>query len=185
MDGSERTGPGNFRTVLGFINSLAQEIPLSNGDLDPKGARFAVLQIGGEQDPEVLLDFSYSPSSISSLAFQAVYRDSSARLGGAILYAAKNLVVSPGGRFRGVRRNAEISFVFVTDGVVSDRNMVQAVDAMRKANVVSMAIAVGPEVDRARLLQLTLGDTSLIFNLKSFKEMTAPGVVRSIGRCLG
>ncbi|XP_067094346.1 collagen alpha-2(VI) chain-like [Osmerus mordax] len=185
VDGSERTGPGNFRTVLGFINRLAQEIPLSNGDSDAKGARFAVLQIGGEQDPEVLLDFSYSTSSISSLAFQAVYRDSSARLGGAILYAAKNLVVSPGGRFRGVRRNAEISFVFVTDGVVSDRNMVQAVDAMRKANVVSMAIAVGPEVDRARLLQLTLGDTSLIFNLKNFKEMTAPGVVRSIGRCLG
>ncbi|XP_041758486.1 collagen alpha-2(VI) chain isoform X2 [Coregonus clupeaformis] len=179
IDGSERTGGRKFISVLHFIERLSQSIPLSKEV--SSGARFAVLQFGGEQDPEVLLDFSNNHRKISSLVSKAVYRDSSSTLGSAILYATENLVSNPGGQFRGVRPDAELTFVFITDGVTSDKNFA----SMRRANAVGVAITVGSDIDRERLLQLTLRDKALIFNLKSFNDLALPGVVKHMALCLG
>lgn len=183
IDGSERTGGRNFISILHFIERLSQSIPLSKEV--SSGARFAVLQFGGEQDPEVLLDFSNNRRKISSLVSNAVYRDSSSTLGSAILYATENLVSNPGGRFRGVRPDAELAFVFITDGVTSDKNFAEGFGAMRRANAVGVAITVGSDIDRERLLQLTLRDKALIFNLKSFNDLALPGVVKHMAHCLG
>nr|XP_023991954.1 collagen alpha-2(VI) chain-like [Salvelinus alpinus] len=183
IDGSERTGGRNFISILRFIERLSQSIPLSKEV--SSGARFAVLQFGGEQDPEVLLDFSNNHRKISSLVSNAVYRDSSSTLGSAILYATENLVSNPGGRFRGVRPDAELAFVFITDGVTSDKNFAEGIGAMRRANAVGVAITVGSDIDRERLLQLTLRDKALIFNLKSFNDLALPGVVKHMAHCLG
>ncbi|CAB1321311.1 unnamed protein product [Coregonus sp. 'balchen'] len=172
IDGSERTGGRNFISVLRFIERLSQSIPLSKEV--SSGARFAVLQFGGEQDPEVLLDFSNNHRRISSLVSKAVYHDSTSTLGSAILYATENLVSNPGGQFRGVRPDAELAFVFITDGVTSDKNFA----AMRRANAVGVAITVGSDIDRERLPRLTLRDKALIFNLKSFNDLALPGVVK-------
>uniref|UniRef100_A0A674BCP7 VWFA domain-containing protein n=2 Tax=Salmo trutta TaxID=8032 RepID=A0A674BCP7_SALTR len=183
IDGSERTGGRNFISILHFIERLSQSIPLSKEV--SSGARFAVLQFGGEQDPEVLLDFSNNRRKISSLVSNAVYRDSSSTLGSAILYATEKLVSNPGGRFRGVRPDAELAFVFITDGVTSDKNFAEGIGAMRRANAVGVAITVGSDIDRERLLQLTLRDKALIFNLKSFNDLALPGVVKHMAHCLG
>ncbi|XP_064883416.1 collagen alpha-2(VI) chain-like [Oncorhynchus nerka] len=183
IDGSERTGGRNFISILRFIGRLSQSIPLSKEV--SSGARFAVLQFGGEQDPEVLLDFSNNHKKISSLVSNAVYRDSSSTLGSAILYATENLVSNPGGRFRGVRPDAELTFVFITDGVTSDKNFAEGIGAMRRANAVGVAITVGSDIDRERLLQLTLRDKALIFNLMSFNDLALPGVVKHMAHCLG
>ncbi|KAJ8353804.1 hypothetical protein SKAU_G00213710 [Synaphobranchus kaupii] len=185
VDGSERTGAQNFVSALRFIEMLSQEIPMAKKENDYKGARFAVLQFGGESPPEVLLDFSYSQSSISNVVNRAVYRDSSSALGEGIIFAADNLVNNRGGRYKGVRQLAERSFVFITDGVTSDKNFEEGIRAMRKANVVSTAIAVGPNIDRERLMQLVFKDRALIFHLKRYKDLAATQVVKHIAHCLG
>ncbi|XP_036393882.1 collagen alpha-2(VI) chain-like [Megalops cyprinoides] len=185
VDGSERTGAQNFVSVLHFIEQLSREIPLSKKDNDYKGARFGVLQFGGKQQPEVLLDFSNNHSSIASLVSTAVYRDSSSALGDAIVFAADNLVGNRGSRYRGVRQNAELSFVFITDGVTSDKNFDEGIAAMRKANVVSAAIVVGSDIDHERLLKLVFKDRALIFHLKRYRDLAVPQVIRHIAHCLG
>ncbi|KAI1894227.1 hypothetical protein AGOR_G00113650 [Albula goreensis] len=185
VDGSERTGARNFIRILRFIEMLSYEIPLSAKENDYKGARFAVLQYGGENPPEVLLDFSHSQSSISAIASRAVYRDSSSVLGEAIIFATDNLVNNRGGTYKGVRQIAERSFVFVTDGVTSDNHFEEGIAAMRKANVVSTAITAGSDIDRERLMQLVFKDRALIFNFKHYKDLIGSQVVKHIAHCLG
>ncbi|KAG5271008.1 hypothetical protein AALO_G00174820 [Alosa alosa] len=184
VDGSERMGPDNFVRVMHFIEKLSHEIPLSTREGDYKGARFAVMQFGGEQDPDLLLDFTAKRRSFTNLASRAVYRESSSTLGSAILFAANNLV-NGGGRYRGVRPDAELSFVFITDGVTSDKSFAEGLAAMRKTNAVSMAISAGSDMDHDRLLQLVFRDKSLIFNLKSYKDLSHPRIIKHIAHCLG
>lgn len=185
VDGSERTGAQNFINVLRFIELLSQEIPLAKKEDDYKGARFAILQFGGENPPEVLLDFSFSQSSIASVVNRAVYRDSSSALGEGIIFVTDNLVNNHGGRYKGVRQHAERSFVFITDGMTSDKNFKEGIAAMRKANVVSTAIAVGSNIDRERLMQLVFKDPALIFHFKTYKHLAATQAVKHIAHCLG
>ncbi|XP_061090152.1 collagen alpha-2(VI) chain-like isoform X1 [Conger conger] len=185
VDGSERTRARNFISVLSFIVLLSQEIPLAKKDNDYRGARFAVLQFGGENPPEVLLDFSYSQSSISSIVKKAVYRDSASALGEGILFATDNLVNNRGGRYKGVRPHAERSFVFITDAVTTDKNFEEGIAAMRKANVVSTAIAVGSGIDHERLMKLVFKDRALIFHFKTYKHLASTEVVKHIAHCLG
>lgn len=184
VDGSERMGSENFVSVMHFIEQLSQEIPLSTREGDYKGARFAVMQFGGEQDPDVLLDFTAKRRSFTNLASRAVYRESSSTLGNAILFAVNNLVRA-GGRYRGIRPDAELSFVFMTDGVTSDKGFAEGLEAMRKSNAVSMAIAAGSDIDHQRLLQLVFRDKSLILNLKSYKDLSNRRVIKHIAHCLG
>ncbi|MBN3306082.1 CO6A2 protein, partial [Amia calva] len=185
VDGSERTGAENFGSVLHFIEQVSQEIRLARKENDYKGARLAVLQYGGEQEPDVLLDFSHSETTIRSLISKAVYRDSSSVLGNAILFAVDNVVNNRNSQFRGVRKNAEVSFVFVTDGITRDQNIEEGIEAMRKANVVSSAIAVGPDVDHNILAQLVFKDKALIFHLKRYADLVSTRVVKHIVHCLG
>uniref|UniRef100_A0A8B9L5V5 VWFA domain-containing protein n=2 Tax=Astyanax mexicanus TaxID=7994 RepID=A0A8B9L5V5_ASTMX len=179
VDGSSRTGPINFKSVLGFIEKLAEEIPLSSKDDDSNGARFAVLQFAGDQDPDVLLDFTYDKRGISSLTSEANYRGSSSTLGKAIVYAVNNIVP------RGIRPDAELSFVFITDGMTSNTNFEEGLSAMRAANAVSMAIAVGPEVNNKRLLKLVFNDRALILYLKRYEDLSSSGVIKHMALCLG
>ncbi|KAL0963389.1 hypothetical protein UPYG_G00305740 [Umbra pygmaea] len=182
IDGSERTRERNFFKVIHFIMKLLETIPLSAKT--SSGARFALLQFGGQQNPEVLMGFSSDHRKISSVASKAVYRDSTSTLGSAILYAVDELG-KPEGQFGAARPQAELTFVFITDGVTSDKNFPEGISAMRRANAVGVSFSVGPDVDRERLMQLTLGDKSLIFNLKSYNDMALPGVIKHFAHCLG
>ena len=47
----------------------------------------------------------------------------------------------------GARRHAELSFVFLTDGVTGNDSLDEAVHSMRKQNVVPTVVAVGSDVD--------------------------------------
>ncbi|XP_072515232.1 collagen alpha-2(VI) chain-like [Salminus brasiliensis] len=184
VDGSLKTGLQNFNSMLKFIEQLALEIPLSSQENDSKGARFAVLQFAGDQDPDVLLDFTYNKSRLSSLASQAKYHGLSSRLGRAIVYAVNNLVPRSS-RFRGARPDAELSFVFIIDGMTSNANFAEGLSAMRAANAVSMAIAVGSEVDHGQLLKLVFNDRSMILHLKSYKDLSSTAVIKHMAQCLG
>lgn len=172
-------------SALRFIERLSQEIPLARKENNYRGARFTMLQFGGDNPPEVLLDFTHSQSSISTVVNRAVYQDSSSALGEGILFATDNLVNNRVGRYKGVRQHAERSFVFITIGVTSDKNFEEGIAAMRKANVVNTAIAVGPNIDRERLMQLVFKDRALIFHFKSYKDHAATQAVKHIAHCLG
>ncbi|KAJ8291062.1 hypothetical protein GJAV_G00020950 [Gymnothorax javanicus] len=185
VDGSERMGERNFISALRFIEQLSREIPLAQKDDDYKGARFAVLQFGGERPPEVLLDYSHSQSGISAALSRAAYLDSSSALGEGIVFATGTLMNNSRGRHKGVRQHAERSFVFITDGVTSDKDFQEGVAAMRKANVASTVIAVGPNIDHERLMQLVFKDRALIFHFERYKDLASPQVVKHIAQCLG
>merc|ERR1712002_225039 len=89
------------------------------------------------------------------------YMDSSSALGSAIIHAVNNLVGSQSTRL--ARRNAELAFVFITDGITSTEQLDEGVSAMRRAEGVPTVIAMGTDRDEEVLRKVSLGDTSAIF----------------------
>ncbi|XP_053570501.1 collagen alpha-2(VI) chain-like [Bombina bombina] len=185
VDGSERTGIDNFVQVLQFIKHISYELKLATHDKDTRGARIAVLQYGGENEQNILLDFTYNLTSFQSLPSNAVYYESSSHVGTAILYALKNIVRSRNGGLKGARANAEISFVFITDGMNNNKNLVQGVESIRANNIVTSAIAVGSEVNSEKLSQLTLRDRASLFTLKQYNQLFTTHFVRNFVQWLG
>ncbi|MEE6465531.1 hypothetical protein FKM82_006581 [Ascaphus truei] len=185
VDGSERTGRDNFVQVLQFIQHISQELKLATHDKDSKGARIAVIHYGGENQQNVLLDFTYNLASFQTLPSKAVYYESSSHIGTAILYAVKNLVQNRAGAFKGTRQDAEVSFVFVTDGMNNNKNVVMGLESVRANNIVTCAIAVGSNVHSEKLTQLTLKDRASLFELKQYSQLFATQFVRNFVQWLG
>ncbi|XP_053322720.1 collagen alpha-2(VI) chain-like [Spea bombifrons] len=182
VDGSERTGKENFMQVLRFIKHISEELKLATQEEDRHGARIAVIEYGAENEQNVLLDFTYNRTSLQELHSKAVYYDSSSHVGSAVLYAIKNIVQR---QYGGARSNAEISFVFVTDGMSNNKNFVQALDFIRANNIVTCAVAVGSDVNNEKLSRLTLGDTTSVFRLKQYEQLFATSFIRNIVQWLG
>lgn len=61
------------------------------------------------------------------------------------------------------RRNAELAFVFITDGITSSEQLEEGVSAMRRAEGVPTVIAIGTDTDEEVLRKVALGDMSAIF----------------------
>uniref|UniRef100_A0A4W3JBL2 VWFA domain-containing protein n=1 Tax=Callorhinchus milii TaxID=7868 RepID=A0A4W3JBL2_CALMI len=180
VDGSERPGGENFMNSLHFINRVSHELKLAKKDNDSYGARIAILQYGGETQQTLLVDFSYNIRQIEDALLQASYLESTSHLGSAILYAVESLVNNRQGRFRGARMNAEVSFVFLTDGVTSDKNFPEAIEAMRKNNIVTCGIALGSDVDHERLLQAVYKEPTSLFMLTKYSDLFGDRFVKSI-----
>uniref|UniRef100_H3A5U4 VWFA domain-containing protein n=1 Tax=Latimeria chalumnae TaxID=7897 RepID=H3A5U4_LATCH len=185
VDGSERSGKENFVKTLHFIHHLSQELTLAKKDNDHKGARIAVLQYGGETQQDLLLDFSYSVNNFQSQITRAVYQESSSYLGSAIIYAVDNLINNRAGNFQGVRQNAEISFVFMTDGVTNDKSIAEGIEAIRKNNIVPSAIAVGSDIDHGRLHELVLKEHTSLFMIQQYADLLSTRFVRHMAYWLG
>merc|ERR1719357_1019618 len=92
--------------------------------------------------------------------------DSSSALGNAIINAVNNLVYQPGSQAKRLaRRNAELSFVFITDGITSSESLEEGVPAV---------IALGNDVDQDVLRKVALGDTSAIFRGADYTMLNKP-----------
>ncbi|XP_073534547.1 uncharacterized protein [Phyllobates terribilis] len=185
VDGSERMGNENFVQVLRFIKDVAEELKLAVSDNDSHGARIAVIQYGGENEQNVLLDFSFNLTSIQTLPSKAVYYESSSHIGTGILYVIKNIVQSRSGRHKGARKNAEVSFVFITDGMNSNKNFVQAVNSLKQNGIATSAIAVGMDINMERLTQLTLKDNAALFRIQTFEQLFTTTFLKHIVQLLG
>ena len=72
------------------------------------------------------------------------------------------------------RRNAELSFVFITDGITSSESLEEGVSAMRRAEGVPTVIAMGSDVDQDVLRKVALGDTSAIFRGDDYSLLNKP-----------
>lgn len=97
--------------------------------------------------------------------------NSFSHVGTGIVHAINNVVRGARG---GARRHAELSFVFLTDGVTGNDSLEESVHSMRKQNVVPTVVAVGGDVDMDVLTKISLGDRAAIFREKDFDSLTQP-----------
>ncbi|NXD45634.1 CO6A2 protein, partial [Copsychus sechellarum] len=174
LDGSERIGEQNFQSAHRFVEDVARQLTLARSNSDPMNARIALLQYGSEQDQDVVFPLTHNLTEISDALAQIKYLDSSSNIGSAIIHAINNIVLSPGNGQRLARRNAELSFVFITDGITGSKNLEEAINSMKKQDVMPTVVALGSDVDMDVLLKLGLGDRAAIFREKDYDSLSQP-----------
>lgn len=72
------------------------------------------------------------------------------------------------------RRNAELAFVFITDGITAREQLEEGVSAMRRAEGVPTVIAIGTDTDEEVLQKVSLGDMSAIFRASDYTMLSKP-----------
>lgn len=72
------------------------------------------------------------------------------------------------------RRNAEVAFVFITDGITASEQLEEGVSAMKRAEGVPTVIAMGTDTDEDVLKKVALGDTSAIFRGVDYSTLNKP-----------
>ncbi|XP_040912953.1 collagen alpha-2(VI) chain-like isoform X2 [Toxotes jaculatrix] len=169
LDGSERLGPENFRIAREFVQKVADRMVLARSRTDRMRARLALIEFGNNNHT-IAFTLTHDPAIIADSMARLPYLDSSSSVGPAIIHTID--VILGKGNARLTRRNAEISFVFITDGITDTTNLEEAVSAMRGAQVVSTVIATGSDVDQEVLTKLAMGDQDAIFKVKDFSDVS-------------
>ncbi|XP_070693798.1 collagen alpha-2(VI) chain-like [Pempheris klunzingeri] len=170
LDGSERLGTENFRHVREFVQKVADKLGLARSKTDRMRARLALVEFGKENEVHVAFPLTHDPANIVEGIASLPYLDSSSSVAPAIIYTIDNILGK--GNARQARRNAEISFVFITDGITETKNLEEAVSAMRGAQIVSTVIATRSDVDQEVLTKLAMGDQSAIFKGKDLSHLS-------------
>ncbi|TKS67312.1 Collagen alpha-2(VI) chain [Collichthys lucidus] len=168
LDGSERLGTKNFQHVRGFLQKVSEHLGLARSDTDNLRARLALIEYGSEN--HVAFTLTHDSAVIRDGIARLPYLDSASSAGQAIIYAINNILGR--GNVRQTRRHAEVSFVFITDGIFNKENLEEAVSAMRTAQVMSTVIAPGSDVDQEVLTKLAMGDQHAIFKGKDINELS-------------
>ncbi|XP_063352850.1 collagen alpha-2(VI) chain-like [Pelmatolapia mariae] len=168
LDGSERLGERNFLLVREFVQKVADRLGLARTRTDRKRARLALMEFGKESENRVAFPLTHDPAQIVNSLTALQYLDSSSSVAPGIIHAINNILVRGGARQ--TRPNAEISFVFITDGVTNSDNLDEAISAMRRHEVVSTVIATGSDVDQEVLTKLAMGDQHAIFKAEKFSD---------------
>ncbi|KAK2089696.1 hypothetical protein P7K49_032362 [Saguinus oedipus] len=171
LDGSERLGEQNFHKARRFVEEAARRLTLARREDDPLNARVALLQFGGPGEQQVAFPLSHNLTAIHEALEAARYLNSFSHVGAGVVHAVNAIVRARGG----ARRHAELSFVFLTDGVTGNASLQEAVHSMRKQNVVPTVVAVGGDVDMEVLTTLSLGDRAAVFREKDFDSLARPG----------
>uniref|UniRef100_A0A8U8AV64 Collagen alpha-2(VI) chain n=1 Tax=Geospiza parvula TaxID=87175 RepID=A0A8U8AV64_GEOPR len=163
LDGSERIGEQNFQSAHRFVEDVARQLTLARSNSDHMN-----------RDQNVVFPLTHNLTEISDALAQIKYLDSSSNIGSAIIHAINNIVLSPGNGQRLARRNAELSFVFITDGITGSKNLEEAINSMKKQDVMPTVVALGSDVDMDVLLKLGLGDRAAIFREKDYDSLSQP-----------
>ncbi|KAM3607773.1 uncharacterized protein V6R79_013747 [Siganus canaliculatus] len=173
LDGSERLGWNNFRHFREFVQKVADRLGLAQNRTDRMRARLALIEFGKENENYVAFNLTHVPAVITDGIARLPYLDSSSSVGPAIFHT---IDILGRGSTRKTRRNAEVSFVFITDGITESRNLEEAVNAMRAAQVVSTVISTGSDADHEVLTKLAMGDQAAIFKVKGLSELSHPSL---------
>uniref|UniRef100_A0A8C5ZG51 VWFA domain-containing protein n=1 Tax=Marmota marmota marmota TaxID=9994 RepID=A0A8C5ZG51_MARMA len=172
LDGSERLGEQNFHKARGFVEEVSRRLTLARREDDPLNARVALVQYGGQQEQQVAFPLTSNLTVIHEALQDLRYLNSFSHVGTGIVHAINTVVRGAQG---GARRHAELSFVFLTDGVTGNASLEESVHSMRKQNVVPTVVAVGSDVDMDVLHKISLGDRAAIFREKDFDSLVQPG----------
>lgn len=173
LDGSERMGQEDHRRAKEFIENVARRLTLANDQSDDRNARLALLQYGSPTEQRVEFVLTHNLTVIADSLSGVTYMDSSSALGSAIIHAVNNLVIPQRGD-RLARRNAELAFVFITDGITAREQLDEGVSAMRRAEGVPTVIAMGTDTDEEVLRKVSLGDMSAIFRGADYSVLSKP-----------
>ncbi|XP_061550549.1 collagen alpha-2(VI) chain isoform X1 [Phycodurus eques] len=175
LDGSERMGLENHRRAKEFIDNVARRLTLANGQSDERNARFALVQYGSPTEQRVEFPLTHNLTVISDSLARVTYMDSSSALGNAIIHAVNNVVYRSGPQGnRLARRNAELAFVFITDGITSSEQLDEGVSSMKRGEGVPTVIALGSDTDEEVLRKVALGDVSSIFRGDDYTVLNKP-----------
>ncbi|XP_068602270.1 collagen alpha-2(VI) chain-like [Brachionichthys hirsutus] len=169
LDGSERLGFKNFQHTREFVQKVADSLVLAKSRTDRMRARLALMEFGKENEYHVAFPITHNPAVIAEGIARLPYLDSSSSVGPAIIHAIDNILGKRNARQ--TRRNTEVSFVFITDGVTNSSSLDEAISAMRGAQVTSTVIATGSDVDKDVLTKLALNDQDAIFKEKDFSGL--------------
>lgn len=80
------------------------------------------------------------------------------------------------------RRNAELAFVFITDGITAREQLDEGVTAMRRAEGVPTVITIGTDTDEDVLRKVSLGDASAIFRADDYVMLNKPSFFERFAR---
>ncbi|XP_040004022.1 collagen alpha-2(VI) chain-like isoform X2 [Xiphias gladius] len=170
LDGSERLGRKNFVYALEFLRKVAHTLELAHHKNDHMRARIALMEFGKENEHHVAFNLTHDHTLITEGIEHMHYLDSSSSVGPAIIHTIDNILFK--GNVRTTRRNAEVSFVIITDGITDSKNLEAAVNEMRGAQVVSTVIATRSDIDQEVLLKLAMGDENAIFKASDFSNLS-------------
>uniref|UniRef100_A0A3Q0QXC9 VWFA domain-containing protein n=1 Tax=Amphilophus citrinellus TaxID=61819 RepID=A0A3Q0QXC9_AMPCI len=168
LDGSERLGEKNFLLVREFVQKVADRLGLARSITDRKRARLALMEFGKESENRVAFELTHDPAIIVNGLAALQYLDSSSNVTSATFHAIYNILSR--GNTQKTRRNAEVSFIFITDGVTDSIHLERAVKTMRSHQVVSTVIATGSDIDQEVLTKLAMGDQQAIFKGEKFSD---------------
>ncbi|XP_068184536.1 collagen alpha-2(VI) chain-like isoform X2 [Antennarius striatus] len=169
LDGSERLGSKNFQHAREFVQKVADRLALARSRTDRMRARLSLMEFGKDGEYHIAFPITHNSTVIANGIAGLAYLDSSSSVGPAIIHAIDNILGK--GNTRKTRRNTEISFVFITDGVTNSTSIDEAVSAMRGAQVISTVIATGSDIDQEVLTKLALNDQQAIFKEKEFSDL--------------
>ncbi|XP_010833290.1 PREDICTED: collagen alpha-2(VI) chain [Bison bison bison] len=161
-----------WHKVRRFVEEVSRRLTLARKDDDPLNARVALLQFGGPREQQVAFPLTSNLTVIQEALASARYLNSFSHVGTGIVQAINQVVQ---GARAGARRHAELSFVFLTDGVTGNDSLDEAVHSMRKQNVVPTVVAVGSDVDTDVLSKISLGDPAAVFREKDYDSLAQPG----------
>ncbi|XP_069010754.1 collagen alpha-2(VI) chain-like [Embiotoca jacksoni] len=169
VDGSERMGIENFRYVREFVGMVANSLGLARSKTDRMRARLAMMEFGRENENHMAFSLTHDPAAIAKGIVDLPYLDSSSSVGPAIFSAINSILER--GNVRQTRRNAEVSFVFITDGNTNSSNLEEAVSAMRGKQVISTVVATGSDIDQEVVTKLAMNDRDAIFKETKFSDL--------------
>lgn len=172
LDGSERMGLENHRRAKEFIENVARRLTLASSSTDERNARLALVQYGSPTEQKVEFALTHNLTVISDSLAAVTYLDSSSALGSGIIHAVNNVLSQQATRLS--RRNAEVAFVFITDGITASEQLDEGISAMRRAEGVPTVIAMGTDTDEEVLRKVSLGDMSAIFRGNDYTMLNKP-----------
>ncbi|KAF6714513.1 Collagen alpha-2(VI) chain [Oryzias melastigma] len=174
LDGSERLGMDNFQHIREFVQKVADRLVLAKNKNDQMWSRLALIEFGKENELRVAFNLTHNRDVVAAGITALPYLDSSSAVGTAITYTIDNILGK--GRSRKTRRGAEISFVFITDGITDSSSLDEAVSAMRREQIISTVIATGSDVDNDILHKLVMNDQEAIFKGEKLSDMLQPSL---------
>ncbi|XP_024142216.1 collagen alpha-2(VI) chain isoform X2 [Oryzias melastigma] len=174
LDGSERLGMDNFQHIREFVQKVADRLVLAKNKNDQMWSRLALIEFGKENELRVAFNLTHNRDVVAAGITTLPYLDSSSAVGTAITYTIDHILGK--GRSRKTRRGAEISFVFITDGITDSSSLDEAVSAMRREQIISTVIATGSDVDNDILHKLVMNDQEAIFKGEKLSDMLQPSL---------
>ena len=168
LDSSERLGLKEFDYIHEFLHKVADRLGLAQSDKDSMRARLALIEFSDIVN--VAFPLTHDPAIIAEGMKHVPKMETSSEVGPAIIFAIDNILGK--GRTLKTRPNAEVSFVFITDGITGSNHLEEAVSAMRSSQVVSTVIATGSDIDQEVLTKLAMGDQNAIFKFKDFSGLS-------------